>query len=147
MVIGGGDVAMDCASTAKQLGAKNVAIVYRRTIEEAPVYHEELKYVQSMGIPVITRFAPEEIIADDQACVEKMNFKSWDNVGSMTMKADMVIFAIGQKAEESFKDIIKDKAVFVNGDIVNGGKTVVQAVAGGKESALEILDYLNKEDK
>lgn len=147
LVIGGGDVAMDCASTAKQLGAKNVAIVYRRTIEEAPVYHEELKYVQAMGVPIITRFAPDKIIADDNRCVEKMSFKSWDNVGEMTMKADTVIFAIGQKAEESFKNIIKDEAVFVNGDIVNGGKTVVQAVADGKESALEILDYLNKEAK
>lgn len=147
LVIGGGDVAMDCASTAKQLGAKNVAIVYRRTIEEAPAYHEELKYVQAMGVPIITRFAPDEIIADDNGCVEKMKFKSWDNVGEMTMKSDTVIFAVGQKAEEAFKDIIKDEAVFVNGDIVNGGKTVVQAVADGKESALEILDYLNKEAK
>lgn len=144
IVIGGGDVAMDCASTSKQLGAKNVAIVYRRTIEEAPVYHEELKYVQSMGVPIITRFAPDEIIADSNGCVEKMNFKSWDKVGEMTMKADTVIFAIGQKPEESFKEIVKDKAVFANGDIVNGGKTVVQAVAEGKESAVEIIEYLKE---
>ena len=144
LVIGGGDVAMDSAAAAKQLGAKNVAIVYRRTIEEAPVYHEELKYVQALGVPIITRFAPDEIIADADGFVEKMNFKSWDKVGEMTMKADMVIFAIGQKPEESFRDIVKEKNVFVNGDIVNGGKTVVQAVADGKDSALEILDYLKE---
>lgn len=147
IIIGGGDVAMDCASTSKQLGAKNVAIVYRRTIEEAPAYHEEIRYIQEMGVPVITRFAPDEIIPNSNGEVEKMKFKSWDNVGEMVMKADMVVFAIGQKPSIEFNNIMKHEAVFANGDIVNGGKTVVQAVADGKESAHEILKYLNKGDK
>ncbi|WAW14852.1 FAD-dependent oxidoreductase [Peptostreptococcus equinus] len=142
LIIGGGDVAMDCASTSKQVGAKNVAIVYRRTIEEAPSYYEEIRYVQSMGIPIHTRFAPEEILADSNGNVEKMLFKSWDNVSEMTMKADTVVFAIGQKPSEDYKDVEYPKGVFVNGDIVNGGLTVVQAVADGKQSAEEILNYL-----
>lgn len=147
LVIGGGDVAMDCASTSKQLG-KNVSIVYRRTIEEAPAYYEEIAYVQSIGVPIITRFAPEEIIADENGKVTKMLFKSWDNVSEMTKKADAVVFAIGQKASEDYRDISKENGIFVNGDIVNGGMTVVQAVADGKISASEIIDYLKvKEDK
>lgn len=147
LVIGGGDVAMDCASTSKQLG-KNVEIVYRRTIEEAPAYFEELRYIQSLGVPIITRFAPEEILADESGKVEKMMFKSWDNVSYMLKKADTVVFAIGQKASEDYKDIKATKGIFVNGDIVNGGLTVVQAVADGKLSADEIIDYLKvKEDK
>lgn len=142
LVIGGGDVAMDCASTAKQIGAKNVAIVYRRTIEEAPSYYEEIRYVQSMGIPIHTRFAPEEILLDSDGKVEKMLFKSWDNVSELSMKADTVIFAIGQKASSDYSEALYPEGVFANGDIVNGGLTVVQAVADGKLSAEEILKYL-----
>lgn len=141
LVIGGGDVAMDCASTSKQLGA-NVAIVYRRTIEEAPAYIDEIKYVQDMGIPMITKFAPEEIISDSEGNVVKMMFKSWDNVSEMTKKADTVVFAIGQKASDDYKDIELPEGAFINGDIINGGLTVVQAVADGKTSAEEIIDYL-----
>lgn len=148
LVIGGGDVAMDCASTSKQLGAKNVAIVYRRTIEEAPAYHEEIKYVQSMGVPIHTRFAPEKIEKNADGQVEKMLFKSWDNVSELSMKADTVIFAIGQKASDDYREIDLPKGAFMNGDIVNGGMTVVQAVADGKVSADEILNYLGiKGDK
>lgn len=146
IVIGGGDVAMDCASTSKQIGVKNIAIVYRRTIEEAPAYYEEIKYVQSIGVPIITRFAPEEIISIDGK-VEKMMFKSWDGVSEMLIKADTVVFAIGQKASEDYKDIEKSEGIFINGDIVNGGATVVQAVADGKTSADEIIDYLNKKEE
>lgn len=142
LVIGGGDVAMDCASTSKQLGAKNVAIVYRRTIEEAPAYYEEIRYIQNMGVPMITRFAPEEILTDSDGKVEKMLFKSWDNVSELSMKADTVVFAIGQKASDDYANINLPDGVFANGDLVNGGLTVVQAVADGKKSALDIMNYL-----
>ena len=55
LVIGGGDVAMDCVTTAKQL--RKATIVYRRTIEEAPADIDEVMAVQSMGIPIIQEFA------------------------------------------------------------------------------------------
>src|SRR5699024_7129842 len=113
-----------------------------RTIEEAPAYIDEIKYVQDMGIPMITKFAPEEIISDAEGNVVKMMFKSWDNVSEMVKKADTVVFAIGQKASDDYKDIDLAEGVFINGDIINGGLTVVQAVADGKESADEIIDYL-----
>lgn len=142
LVIGGGDVAMDCAATAKQLGAKNVAIVYRRTIEEAPAYYEELHYVQSLGIPVITRFAPEHIVAGDQGRAEKMEFKSWDGVSTLSMKADTIIFATGQKVEDAYQEIPPMDGVFTGGDMVSGGATVVQAVGDGKKAAADILAYL-----
>ena len=65
VVIGGGDVAMDCAATAKLAGAEKVMIYYRRTIEEAPAEIAEIKYVQAMGVTMTTEFAPEEIIKKD----------------------------------------------------------------------------------
>lgn len=144
LVIGGGDVALDCATSAKQVGVKNVSIVYRRSIEEAPANRLELDYLYSLGIPIYTRFAPEKILGDKK--VESMEFKSWDEVGSMKLKASTVIFAVGQKIEEQFVDLKESEGVFLGGDLVNGGETVVKAVAEGKQKALDIMAYLNKED-
>lgn len=141
VVIGGGDVAMDCAATAKLAGAEKVMIYYRRTIEEAPANIEEVKYVQSMGITITTDFSPEKIITDHEAA-SFISFKGRDNVSSATVKADTIIFAIGQ-APDSVEGI-GQKGVFAGGDMANGGKTVVEAVAEGKEAAALIMDYLEK---
>lgn len=142
LVIGGGDVAMDCVTTAKQLGAK-ATIVYRRTIEEAPADIDEVMAVQSMGIPIIQEFAPGEIIGSE-GHVTAMKFNGRDNESELTMKADQVVFAIGQAACDTTKDIKAGGKVFTGGDMVNGGKTVVQAVAEGKDAAAMIAAYLNK---
>lgn len=140
VIVGGGDVAMDCATSAKQAGAKNVSIVYRRTIEEAPANIQELSYAYSLGIPVHTRFAPEKIHGNGK--VELVEFKSWDEVSTMNLKASTVVFAIGQKLEDDYEGVKKGNGVFIAGDARNGGDTVVKAVAEGKGAALEILAYL-----
>ncbi len=49
-VLGGGNVAMDSARTALRLGAKEVRIVYRRSVEESPARVEELKHAQQEGV-------------------------------------------------------------------------------------------------
>lgn len=49
-VIGGGNVAMDAARTAKRLGAENVYIVYRRSEEEMPARVEEIHHAKEEGI-------------------------------------------------------------------------------------------------
>jgi dihydropyrimidine dehydrogenase (NAD+) subunit PreT len=159
IVIGGGDVAMDCAATAKLLGADKVTIVYRRTIEEAPANINELAYVQGMGITIVTKFRPAEVLGDTK--VTGMAFDGTDGFSGLKLKADTVVFAIGQGAEDmskiaSFKlnekgAIVADpeagltsvEGLFAAGDIVNGGKTVVEAVAQGKAAADSIIKYLN----
>lgn len=142
IVIGGGDVALDCATTAKQLDAENVRIVYRRTIEEAPANFLELQDIYKQGIPIFTKFAPEEIVGENGKVI-KMNFKSWDEVSTMEIKADMVVFATGQKIEEEFNDFYNKNNYFTAGDALNGGKTVVEAVADGKKAAQDIINFLN----
>ena len=141
IVIGGGDVAMDCAATAKLAGAEKVMIYYRRTIEEAPAEISEIKYVQAMGVTMTTEFAPETIIEKDGK-VDFVQFKGRDGESAAKVKADTIVFAIGQSAEE-IKGMDQD-GIFAGGDIVNGGKTVVEAVAEGKEAAASIIDYLEK---
>lgn len=49
-VVGGGNVAMDAARTALRLGAKNVYIVYRRSMEELPARREEVEHAEAEGI-------------------------------------------------------------------------------------------------
>lgn len=146
IIIGGGDVAMDCALTAHQLGA-NTKIVYRRSIEEAPANIDELNTVQEMGIPVITEFSPVETTEDNNKLVS-VKFDSRDKLSNMELKASKLIFAIGQKRAEDFQDFVDSEGVFSSGDIKNDGDTVVQAVAEGKEVALEMIEYMSsKEEK
>ncbi len=62
-IVGGGNVAMDAARTAKRLGAENVYIVYRRGMEELPARKEEVEHAEEEGIIFKTLTNPTEIIA------------------------------------------------------------------------------------
>lgn len=61
-VVGGGNVAMDAARTALRLGAENVYIVYRRSMEELPARKEEVEHAQEEGIKFEILRNPVEII-------------------------------------------------------------------------------------
>ncbi len=157
IVIGGGDVALDCASTAKLLGCEDVKIVYRRTIEKMPADVAEREYIQSLNIPIFTGFKPLEIKGENGK-VSIFKAEGMFDSSLLELAADMVIFAVGQGSEnvkiiadvkvdekgivvtKNCKTSIKD--IFAAGDIVKGDKTVVQAVASGKLAAEEIEKYL-----
>ena len=158
VVIGGGDVAVDCAVTAKLLGADDVRIVYRRTLEEAPGNINEFHYALSLGIGMTTNMAPKAVLGTD--AVEGIEFSGREGVldgSELKIACDTVVFAIGQGAEAvegveaNKKGGVAAEAgktnvakVFAAGDIVNGGKTVVEAVGAGKEAAAAIIEYLEK---
>lgn len=155
VVIGGGNVAMDCAVTAKLLGAET-ALVYRRSIEEAPAEMAEIQHIVDLGVSITTNFAPAEVLGGDK--VEAMKFKGRDGVSEAAIACDTVVFAIGQAAEDMTAVApvaVNDKGlivvegsktnvagIFAAGDVAHGGKTVVEAVAAGKIAAVEIMDYL-----
>lgn len=155
VVIGGGNVAMDCAVTAKLLGAET-ALVYRRSIEEAPAEMAEIQHIVDLGVSITTNFAPAEVVGGDK--VEAMKFTGRDGVSEATIACDTVVFAIGQAAEDMTAVVpvaVNDKGlivttgsktnvagIFAAGDVAHGGKTVVEAVAAGKIAAVEIMDYL-----
>lgn len=160
LVVGGGDVTVDCAVTAKLLGAEDVKIVYRRTLEEAPGNMSEFHYALSLGIGITTGMAPAAVKGNGK--VEAVEFAGFrDEAAKLTLSADTIVFATGQNAEDmnaladanlTAKGTI-DAAeggttnvenVFAAGDIVNGGKTVVEAVAAGKEAAASMIAYLEK---
>ena len=68
-VVGGGNVAMDAARSAKRLGAEEVYIVYRRDMQELPARREEVEHAQEEGIIFRTLTNPVEVLGDENGCV------------------------------------------------------------------------------
>jgi dihydropyrimidine dehydrogenase (NAD+) subunit PreT len=149
IIIGGGDVAMDCAATAKLLGANPVTIVYRRTLEEAPAISTSWNTFNPWESHIITKFKPQEIVGENGS-VAGLIAEGTDEFSQLKLKAKHIIFAIGQEAEDMKKiapvelndngtiacDVNKGftniDGIFAAGDIVNGGKTINEAVAARK---------------
>ena len=61
-VVGGGNVAMDAARTALRLGAEEVSIVYRRSLDELPARAEEVEHAMEEGIKFRVLNNPVEIL-------------------------------------------------------------------------------------
>ncbi len=157
VVIGGGDVAMDCASTAQLLGAEKTAIWYRRSLKEAPADAAEIAYVTSLGVGITTDMAPVAIEGDGR--VERIRFCGRDGESEACVACDTVVFAVGQTHGEAGVAALAANekgllcaadgrtslaGVYAAGDIVNGGKTVVEAVAAGKRAAQQIIADLTE---
>lgn len=164
-VIGMGMTAIDAATQAKRLGAKEVTLVYRRTVAEMPCTQAELDIAKLDGCDIIWLAAPKEITGENGqvktlVCeVMKLDEKK-SPVGTgelITLNVDMVIRATGQLPYMvASPDIDNDQGrvlinehgatslpgVFAGGDCVNGGKEVVDAVQAGKEGAKAIMEYL-----
>lgn len=71
-VVGGGNVAMDAARCAKRLGAENVYIVYRRSMDEMPARKEEVEHAEEEGIIFKTLNNPTKILGDENDFVTGM---------------------------------------------------------------------------
>ena len=109
-VIGGGNVAMDAARCAKRLGAEEVYIVYRRSMDEIPARAEEIHHAIEEGIIFKTLTNPTEILGDEHqnviglTCVE-MELGAPDESGRRRpivkegsehrLEMDVVVMAIG----------------------------------------------------
>lgn len=174
-VIGGGNVAIDAATTAKFAGAEEAVIVYRRSENEMPAWKIEREAAADMGVKFRYLTAPVRIVGEKGKvtgleCVQ-MKLGAPDASGrrkpiaiedsNFVIDCDTVIQAVGQFACDCLTkqvkglDINKDGTVkvdkhgmtsveglFAGGDIVNGGDTVVKAVAHGKAAAEGILKFL-----
>ncbi|MBR5135176.1 MAG: FAD-dependent oxidoreductase, partial [Clostridia bacterium] len=68
-VIGGGNVAMDAARCAKRLGADDVYVVYRRSMNELPARKEEVEHAEEEGVIFKTLSNPVEITGDENGMV------------------------------------------------------------------------------
>lgn len=71
IVVGGGNVAMDAARTAKRLGAETT-VVYRRGEAELPARREEVEHAKEEGIKFHFLVSPTEIIGDEKGWVKEI---------------------------------------------------------------------------
>lgn len=109
-VVGGGNVAMDSARSAKRMGAKNVYIIYRRSMDELPARKEEVHHAMEEGIEFKLLNNPVKIIGDENDRVKSievigMQLGEPDESGRRspvvikgsehTIDVDTVIMAIG----------------------------------------------------
>jgi glutamate synthase (NADPH/NADH) small chain len=112
-VVGGGNVAMDSARTARRLGGENVYILYRRSREEMPARTEEVHHAEQEGIIFKLLCAPIEYLGDERGMVrqvrcQEMELGEPDESGrrrpvpkpgaEFTLDTDLVIVAIGSAA-------------------------------------------------
>jgi len=148
VVIGAGNVAIDCVLTAAELGAKSVNLCYRKDEAAMKAYPEELAHARSKGVVFNYFMVPKKILVDG-VLFENGKF----------MPADKVVVAIGQGAvdldictkigcttngliqAEGFKTNIEN--VYALGDAVTGTSTIIQVVA----QARELADYLTLKSK
>lgn len=148
LIIGGGDVAMDVATSLKLLGSKNVTVVAREQAFEFPASKKELNDARECDVSVIDGYTPVAVNGN------KVTFKHVALDAELTIKADKIILAIGQisgvdKLINAEKGIVhtvnyqtEDSRIFAAGDIISGDKLVVSAVRYGKEAAHAIHEYL-----
>jgi heterodisulfide reductase subunit A-like polyferredoxin len=69
VVVGGGNVAMDAARTARRLGAASVTVAYRRGREEMPAHHVEADDAEREGVAFSLQVTPAEVLGDEHGAV------------------------------------------------------------------------------
>lgn len=134
LIIGGGDVAMDVATTAKKLGAVQVSDVVYETFAEFKASQSELALAREENVSIHDGFIPVSFKRGGT-----VTFKHRYQDIEMSVKADLIVLAVGQaRASEALGAPIDKDNVFYAGDIVEGDKTVVYAVKTGKLAAMRI---------
>ncbi len=148
VVVGGGDVSIDCSRVSKRLGAE-VYHSYRRRIQDMPADLEEIEGAEAEGIHILPQTIPTKVVKDAEGKVKgfeylKAKMQSQDGgrprpvpiEGSETIiECDAVIAAIGQKPNFSLlPQEVADKLEMERGKIkVNDDRltSIPKLFAGG----------------
>ncbi len=131
-VVGGGNVAMDAARTAKRLGAGQVSIVYRRSEQELPARLEEVHHAKEEGIEFRLLANPVRILGEDGRVsgmeIIHMQLGEPDASGRCSpveiagseeiLEVDSVVIAIGQTPNPIIKRAEPDMVTNRHGCIV-----------------------------
>ncbi len=149
-VVGGGNVAMDAARTARRLGAE-VTVVYRRSRAELPARREEAEHAEEEGVRFRLLTGPKEILTDAEEnvigmkCVEMElgepdgsgRRRPVDRAGSeFVLEADCVIMALGTSPNPLLKRTTAGLETGKRGEIVadENGKTSLEGVFAGGDA-------------
>lgn len=172
VIIGGGNVAMDCARTVKKLGAKEVKVIYRRAKEQMPAEEKEIECAEHEGIEFLFQNNIVKIIGEKQVeKIELIKTKLLAKDGETRLipvniegsnyciETDYVIMALGSNTDEMVKNLgleldkwgsikinnnyqTSDKKVFAGGDVAGVKSTVAWAAFSGREAAKKIIENI-----
>lgn len=173
-VIGGGNVAMDCARTIKRLGAQEVKVIYRRAEEQMPAEVKEIEEAKEEGIEFLfqnnivkilgeSRVEQVELIKTELVQKEGETRKVPVNIpnSNYIIDIDYIVMALGSMPEEFVKHLpielnkwgyiqIDEKnrtsnpKIFAGGDIAGAKGTVAWAARSGRDAANSIIEYLSE---
>ena len=169
-VIGGGNVAMDCARTVKRLGAKEVKVIYRRAREQMPAEEKEIEEAMQEGIEFLYQYNVTQILGNEKVEeLEIIQTKLVEKEGESRLvpinvensekkiPMDFVIMALGSKPEGFVKDLglelnkwgriqtnenfeTSHPNVYAGGDIAGTKSTVAWAAKSGRDVAYKIKE-------
>ncbi len=148
VVLGGGNVAMDSARTARRLGPEKVTILYRRSEKELPARAEEIHHAKEEGIEFHYLTAPIEFLGDGNNMVRaikgiRMELGEPDESGrrrpipipnsEFEIEADIVIVAIGNHPNPLISNTTPDLPINKWGNIIadETGKTLKEGIFAG----------------
>jgi heterodisulfide reductase subunit A-like polyferredoxin len=126
IVVGGGNVAIDVALTAKRKGAKKVTLICLEKREEMPAWEHEIEEALEGDIEIVNSFGPKSFFIDKSNKVSGIEFKTctavfdeqgrfnpqYDEGACQPYFGDTVIVAIGQSTD---LDGIKEQGIAISG--------------------------------
>lgn len=168
-VVGGGNVAMDCARTIKRLGAKEVKVIYRRAREQMPAERKEIEEAIEEGIEFLFQNNIVKILGDNK--VEKIELIKTELVqkegetrlvpvnvenSNYEINADYVVMALGSKPQAFVNELglglnkwgniainenyqTSNPKIYSGGDLAGVKGTVAWASFSGREAAKHIV--------
>ena len=113
VVVGGGNVAIDCSRDAVRVGAKKVTQICLESRDIMPASDEEVKEAEEDGIEINCGWGPKEILVDEAGAVKGITFKKclsvkdetgrfnpqYDENDTITIECKHVILAVGQSIQ------------------------------------------------
>ncbi|NLI91882.1 MAG: NADPH-dependent glutamate synthase [Peptococcaceae bacterium] len=144
-VLGGGNVAMDAARTALRLGAKDVYIVYRRSMTELPARAEEVHHAEEEGIQFKILTNPVQINGDENGNVKSMTCLKYElgepdasgrrkpiaiEGSEFELPVQTVVVSIGQGPNPLVTTTTKGLALNKHGNIVADENTMATSIPG-----------------
>ncbi len=156
VVVGGGATALDCALTARARGARYVELVMLEKYSEMPLTAEERLELRTYDVELrgrtrlvglsknkagLLRLQTIGVALPDDQSFKPSAMRNVAGTESEITDVGAVVIAIGMRSAQPRLDV---QGVFYAGDTVNGPSTVVEAVAAGKNAALEIDAWLQR---
>jgi glutamate synthase (NADPH/NADH) small chain len=166
VVVGAGNTAIDAANAARRLGAETVYLLYRRSESDIGAFDFEYEHAKQEGVQFLWRRQPLAVRSDahGRLLLDTVQMHQVDRAllpipdSNYTIACDLLVPAIGQSPLAQLLEQLRGVHVrngrieadprtgrtanpryFAAGDCVNGGREVVDAVAGGKRAALAML--------